>query len=61
MQQHTKFNLMSVRVPWNAGITQVDNEPVALSISEYQSLIGNLAIASKSLRASPKVCEDAMT
>jgi hypothetical protein len=41
---------MSVRVPWNARIAQVDNESVSLSISEHEGLVGNLAVASKPLQ-----------
>src|SRR5215469_3050257 len=49
-KRHAKFNLMSVRVPWNAGVTQTDNEPVSLSISEHEGLVGNPAVASNSLQ-----------
>src|SRR4029077_5632912 len=48
--KHAKFHLMSVRVPWNAGVTQADNEPVSLSISEHESLVGDFAVASKPLK-----------
>src|SRR6516164_7426656 len=41
---------MSVRVPWNAGVTQTDNEPVSLLISEHEGLVGNLAVSSNPLQ-----------
>src|SRR5262245_37919763 len=41
---------MSVRVSWNAGVTQVDNEPVSFSISDHESLVGNLAVSSNPLQ-----------
>src|SRR4029453_19510505 len=37
--KHAKFNLMSVRVPWNAGVTQSDNDPVSLWFSQHKSLL----------------------
>jgi hypothetical protein len=37
-------------VSWNARVAQVDNEPVSLSISEYKSLVGDCAVASKPLK-----------
>src|SRR5215471_3890099 len=40
---------MSVRVPWNAGVTQTENEPISLLISEHEGLVGNLAVASNPL------------
>src|SRR5215467_7356520 len=41
---------MSVRVPWNAGVTQTENEPVSLLISEHEGLVGNLAVSSNPLQ-----------
>src|SRR5258708_18026633 len=52
---------MSVRVPWNTGVTQVDNELVSLSISEHESLVGDFAVASKPLEGftqRPRRCHD---
>src|SRR5258708_36666286 len=46
--KHAKLNLMSVGVPWNARVTQVDNEPVPLSISEHEGLVVNLAVSGNS-------------
>src|SRR6516165_8738487 len=40
---------MSVRVPWNAGVTQTENEPVSLLISEHEGLVGDLAVSGNSL------------
>src|SRR6516164_264340 len=37
---------MSVRVPWNARVTQTDYEPVPFSISDHEGLVGNLAVSS---------------
>ena len=48
--KHAKFNLMSLGVPWNARITQVDNEPVSLSISDHEGLVGNVAVSSNPLQ-----------
>src|SRR5262245_608882 len=41
---------MSVRVSWNAGVTKADNEPVSFSISDHESLVGNLAVSSNPLQ-----------
>src|SRR6516162_5092956 len=41
---------MSVRVPWNAGVTQTENEPVSLLISDHEGLVGNLAVSSNPLQ-----------
>src|SRR5215831_3105321 len=40
---------MSVWVPWNAGVTQTENEPISLLISEHEGLVGNLAVSSNPL------------
>ena len=49
--KHAEFNLMSVRVPWNAGVTQTDYEPIALSVSDHEGLVGNLAVSGNPLQA----------
>src|SRR6478736_5434601 len=41
---------MSFGVPWNARITQVDNESVSLSISDHEGLVGNVTVASNPLQ-----------
>jgi hypothetical protein len=48
--EHAKFHLLSVRVSGDAGVTQADIKTVCLSIPEYESLVSNLAVASKSLK-----------
>src|SRR5262249_27198577 len=40
---------MSVREPWNSGVTKTENEPVSLLISEHEGLVGNLAVSSNPL------------
>ena len=52
--KHAKFHLVSVRVPWHAGVTQSDGQTVSLSISEHKSLVGNLAVASKPFKGDPR-------
>jgi len=37
-------------MPWNAGVTQTDYEPVPLSISDHEGLVGNLAVPSNPLQ-----------
>src|SRR5215813_4583231 len=41
---------MSVREAWNARVTQTDYEPVPLSISDHEGLVGNLAVSSNPLQ-----------
>src|SRR6516165_3319442 len=41
---------MPVGVPWNTGVTQVDREPVSLTISKHEGLVGSPAVASKPLQ-----------
>jgi hypothetical protein len=41
---------MFVGVPWNASVTQIENEPISLSISERNGLIGRPAVSSKPLQ-----------
>src|SRR6516225_1447248 len=45
---------MSVRVPWNAGVTQTDNEPVSLTTSDHKGLVGNPAVSSNPLQSITK-------
>jgi hypothetical protein len=37
-------------MPWNARVTQTENEPVSLAISEHEGIVGNLAVAGKPLQ-----------
>ena len=41
---------MSVRVPWNTGVTETDNDPISLTISDHEGLVGNLAVSSNPLQ-----------
>ena len=43
--EHAEFDLMPVRVPWNAGVPQADGEPVSLLIPEHERLVGDPAVA----------------
>jgi hypothetical protein len=41
---------MSLGVSWNARITEVDNEPISLSISDHKGLVGNVTVPSNPLQ-----------
>jgi hypothetical protein len=38
-------------MPWNAGVTQTDDEPVCLSISDHEGLVGNPAVSRNPLQS----------
>jgi hypothetical protein len=42
---------MPVSVTGNARVTQVDKEPVSLSISDHEGLVGNPAVSSNPLQS----------
>jgi len=48
--KQAKFDLMSVRMPGNARVTERANESVSLLISEHQGLVGNPAVSSDALQ-----------
>src|SRR5262249_58872936 len=49
-KKHETFNLMPVGVSWDAQVTQTENEPVCLLITEHERLVGNLAVSSNPLK-----------